>query len=202
MMWKAASVVGAKASAPSAFFFHPWPRADLNGVSSSLRTSLPSSLKATDRTIAARQEDLEPRALVDAAGAFDPPAVLLDDTEGHGHSQTDTSRGRLRREERLALSWLAPIDHVEKLWRWCRRKPLMAGLLAAVFLVTVLGIGAFAWAFDQALRARDDAIKEKNNTADALRETENAHKQTDAERKKTALARRSGRWGASQSTIG
>ncbi len=76
-----------------------------------------------------------------------------------------------------------PTGMAEKALKWLRRRPMVAGLLAAVFLVTVLGIAAFAWAFDQALEARDDAVTEKNTTALALRETEKAREQAEADRK-------------------
>jgi WD40 repeat protein/tRNA A-37 threonylcarbamoyl transferase component Bud32 len=33
-----------------------------------------------------------------------------------------------------------PVSQGEKLWRWCRRNPLVAGLMAAVLLVSVVGL--------------------------------------------------------------
>src|SRR5439155_18848771 len=40
-----------------------------------------------------------------------------------------------------------PVGRIERCLKWVRRRPLVAGLLAVVALVTVLGISAFAWAF-------------------------------------------------------
>jgi tetratricopeptide (TPR) repeat protein len=70
--------------------------------------------------------------------------------------------------EALALDlerWLAgePIEAraataTEKLWRWCRRKPALAGLAAATALVTLLAFGAVTWAWQQ---ARAEAAKSR-----------------------------------------
>jgi WD40 repeat protein/tRNA A-37 threonylcarbamoyl transferase component Bud32 len=50
-----------------------------------------------------------------------------------------------------------PAGVAERALKWVRRRPMVAGLLAAVLLVSALGIAAFVWAFGQALVARDDA---------------------------------------------
>jgi eukaryotic-like serine/threonine-protein kinase len=46
----------------------------------------------------------------------------------------------------------------ERLWRWCKRNPLVAGLTAAVFLVMAIGTTVSAW---QAARAERAASAEK-----------------------------------------
>ena len=46
----------------------------------------------------------------------------------------------------------------ERLWRWCKRNPMVAGLTAAVFLVMAMGTTVSAW---QALRAGRAASAEK-----------------------------------------
>jgi WD40 repeat protein len=43
----------------------------------------------------------------------------------------------------------------ERIVKWVRRRPMVAALLAAVFVVTLAGVGGFAWAFDQAAEARE-----------------------------------------------
>ena len=70
-----------------------------------------------------------------------------------------------------------PVSLAEKAVKWVRRRPAIAGLVAAVFLVTILGIGAFAWSFDQTVEARDKAVA-------ALQETEKARQQAEGDRKK------------------
>ncbi len=62
-----------------------------------------------------------------------------------------------------------PAGVAEKISKWVRRRPVVAGLSAAVVLISVVGIAAFAWSFDQ--------------TVQALAETEEARKQADADRK-------------------
>jgi eukaryotic-like serine/threonine-protein kinase len=47
-----------------------------------------------------------------------------------------------------------PVSAVEKLWRWCQRKPVVASLIAALHVVGVLGLTAVLWEWKQ---ARDHA---------------------------------------------
>jgi serine/threonine-protein kinase len=56
-----------------------------------------------------------------------------------------------------------PVGPVERLWRWCRRRPTMAALTVAVFLVTLAGLTLFFWQWRQAEAARraEAVAKEK-----------------------------------------
>ena len=65
-----------------------------------------------------------------------------------------------------------PVSRPERLWRWCRRNPLVAGMAAAVFLSLVLGTSlASYWAIRS---QRDAAIvrKEKNRADENAKEAE------------------------------
>jgi WD40 repeat protein len=81
--------------------------------------------------------------------------------------------------------WLAgepitarPVSAIERVWRWCKRKPALAGLSAlAVLLLLTLGLGGPLVALQQAENARQQA--ELRGQADA--ETARAHQ---AEREK------------------
>src|SRR5207253_2831485 len=49
-----------------------------------------------------------------------------------------------------------PVGVVERGWRWCRRKPAQAGLIAAMTLIVVASVTGPLWYFqDQAGRERD-----------------------------------------------
>ncbi len=48
-----------------------------------------------------------------------------------------------------------PVGPAGKTWRWCRRKPLVAALSAAVALVFLLGFAGVAWQAKRATQARD-----------------------------------------------
>src|SRR5207248_1573730 len=94
--------------------------------------------------------------------------------------------GRFRAGEPIQAR---PVGNVERAIKWVRRRPVVAALAAAVVLVTAVGVTAFAWAFDQALVARDDAIKEKDKTALALIEARSAKGKADEEKQAADGAR-------------
>jgi hypothetical protein len=52
-----------------------------------------------------------------------------------------------------------PAGRVEKLWRWCRRNPVVAGLTAGLLLVFALGFGGVLWKWREAVQARHEAEK-------------------------------------------
>jgi WD40 repeat protein/tetratricopeptide (TPR) repeat protein/tRNA A-37 threonylcarbamoyl transferase component Bud32 len=47
-----------------------------------------------------------------------------------------------------------PVGTPERVIKWVRRRPAVAGLLAAVLVVAAAGLGAFAWQYDDALRQK------------------------------------------------
>src|SRR5262249_17004351 len=50
--------------------------------------------------------------------------------------------GRFLRQEPIHAH---PISFLEKLWRWCRRKPALAALVLLVNLVGMVGLGGILW---------------------------------------------------------
>jgi WD40 repeat protein/serine/threonine protein kinase len=62
----------------------------------------------------------------------------------------------------------------EKLWRWCRRNPLPASLLAAILLVFLTGFAGVVWQWRLAATARDDAKKREEEAVAARNETRRA----------------------------
>jgi tetratricopeptide (TPR) repeat protein len=57
-----------------------------------------------------------------------------------------------------------PISRVERAVRWCRRRPAVAGLLATVAAVTLIGFSAVLWQWRQAVEARDTAQQNYENS--------------------------------------
>jgi WD40 repeat protein len=64
--------------------------------------------------------------------------------------------------------WLAgqpivarPVRRGERLFKWVKRRPLVAALLATVVLVTLAGIGGITWALAAALEQEERALGEK-----------------------------------------
>jgi tetratricopeptide (TPR) repeat protein/tRNA A-37 threonylcarbamoyl transferase component Bud32 len=78
--------------------------------------------------------------------------------------------------------WLAgepimarPIGPVERLWRWCRRRPAVAALTATVFLVTLAGLSLFFWQWRQAETARRREATEKEKAEQHFAQLARAH---------------------------
>jgi WD40 repeat protein/serine/threonine protein kinase len=68
-----------------------------------------------------------------------------------------------------------PVGRLERLVRWCRRKPAIAGLLAALVLVFVAGFAGVLWKWRDAEDARAETAK-KAAAAEAARRAEEAQK--------------------------
>src|SRR5262249_14894709 len=74
--------------------------------------------------------------------------------------------------------WLAgepiqarPVGALERLWKWARRRPAVAGLLVLVALVAAAGLGGILWAYGEAVVQRNTARQE---TEKARQEKERA----------------------------
>ncbi len=59
-----------------------------------------------------------------------------------------------------------PVGQAERAWRWCRRNPVVAGLLAALFVVLAGAAGGASWA---AVRFRDQAQRQRTIAASERR---------------------------------
>jgi WD40 repeat protein len=66
-----------------------------------------------------------------------------------------------------------PVGRAERAWRWCRRNPAVAGLLAAVAAALVLG-AVISWAFAVRAAASARLAREEKRQADLAREQADA----------------------------
>jgi WD40 repeat protein len=55
----------------------------------------------------------------------------------------------------------------ERLWRWCRRNPLLAGMTALILLLTLSGISGILWQWQKAEHARQEAEDARQEAEDA-----------------------------------
>jgi WD40 repeat protein/Flp pilus assembly protein TadD len=60
-----------------------------------------------------------------------------------------------------------PVGSLERGWRWCRRNPAVAGLLAAVLLTSLTGTGVAMWYAEAAGRSAVDADRRRKEAEDA-----------------------------------
>ncbi len=67
-----------------------------------------------------------------------------------------------------------PIGRVAKVWRWCRRQPMVASLLAAVFLSLVAGISVSSFYAIKESKERKEQERQKNIANEATRQAESA----------------------------
>ena len=75
------------------------------------------------------------------------------------------------------------VSPTERLWRWCRRNPVVAGLAAALVLVFLLGFAGVAWKWRDAIGRSD-----RTRAAQTLEAAERA--EADRERQKADRERR------------
>src|SRR5262249_3708708 len=66
------------------------------------------------------------------------------------------------------------ISGAEKLWRWCRRNPLVAGLAAGLVLSLAGGVVATSLKWHEAESQRQAAVQEQQMADGARRDAENA----------------------------
>jgi WD40 repeat protein len=100
----------------------------------------------------------------DPAGRYDSAAAVADDLE----------------------RWLAgepiharPVGQAERLRRWCRRNPVVAGLTAAVALALVLGTGISTWFALQAEQNAQAAVEKANEAKEKERQALSQKAQTE-----------------------
>jgi WD40 repeat protein len=67
-----------------------------------------------------------------------------------------------------------PVSPAERAWKWARRRPLTAALLAGMIFVAVLGFAGVTWQWREAAAARDAALTEKREKEDQRRQARQA----------------------------
>jgi eukaryotic-like serine/threonine-protein kinase len=73
-----------------------------------------------------------------------------------------------------------PVSFVERAWRWCKRKPVLAGTLATLVLVIAGGLGGVLWQWARAEQKSTEA-REERDTAKRERERAEAYFQDSQE---------------------
>lgn len=92
----------------------------------------------------------------------------LEKDPDHRYQTATELAAELRRFQNDEPIQARPISRVARAWRWCRRYPTVAGLVAAVFLVMVLGTAISSFFAIKATRNEAEALKlagEKDNLA-------------------------------------
>src|SRR5262249_38599615 len=99
----------------------------------------------------------------DPAMRYSSAEALADDLERFRHGKPIHAR---------------PVGLRERFWKWTRRRPVYAALLAAIFAVTILGFVGITWQWQEAALARDVAEGQRQHAeqarADAVEERRRA----------------------------
>jgi len=75
--------------------------------------------------------------------------------------------GRFERDEPISAR---PITAPEKAWRWCRRRPAVAGLMAALAISLLAGLAAVLWQWRRAEEHADTALRQRQRAEHAAHE--------------------------------
>ena len=54
-----------------------------------------------------------------------------------------------------------PVGPVGRTWRWCRRKPVQAGLAASLIFAVVAGFAGITWNWREAVRQKRVVVRQK-----------------------------------------
>jgi WD40 repeat protein len=69
-----------------------------------------------------------------------------------------------------------PVGRLGRAWRWCRRNPVVAGLLTALFLVLAVGLAGVSWKWREAEDEKEQKEYQRQQ-AEAARQAEQREKQ-------------------------
>jgi WD40 repeat protein/serine/threonine protein kinase len=81
-----------------------------------------------------------------------------------------------------------PVGPRERLWKWARRRPLTAGLVAGLVLITLLGFAGVTWQWQEARRAWATALAERDEKETQRLHAESARSAADKARQQTRSA--------------
>jgi WD40 repeat protein len=116
------------------------------------------------------QEPVSPR-LLNPSVPRDLETVCLKCLEKEPHKRYGSAQELAEELERFLNDrqiLARPAGPPEKLWRWCRRRPALAALIAALHLVGGVGLVGILWQWGRAERAAQEALVAQHETTTNL----------------------------------
>jgi serine/threonine protein kinase len=120
-----------------------------------------------DTLVQVRERSPEPPSRANARVPHDLETIYLKAMEKEPHRRYDSAHALADDLERcLAGEPIAarPVTAGVRAWMWCKRKPVVAGLLAALAASTIVGSAGIVWKWREAIHQRDDATRSYETT--------------------------------------
>jgi WD40 repeat protein/serine/threonine protein kinase len=81
-----------------------------------------------------------------------------------------------------------PVSVPERIWKWARKRPVSAALVAGIFLMAFLGFAGITWQWQEARLARDDMEIERAQAEEARIDAEEARRMEVEQRRKVRVS--------------
>lgn len=146
-------------------------------VGETLQNVLHSTPRSPRSRVPSAPRDLETIAL-----------KCLEKEPGHRYPSASAVAEELERFARGETILARPASPPERVWRWARRKPALAGLVTALHLALALGLTGILWQWNRANRHAEQETAQRKRAEESARKEAAQHERAELERAELLLA--------------